>query len=335
MGSGASLTLPAEYESLSEGEKKSFNKKFEDLVTGGSTPEAAMAKLFRETLEFIATLDPKANTERDVTGAIEKLRQMDALEAVTKFTCAPGGKVEVLLTDMPHAVDAAVASGLTPLVVDHKGNADTFYSYNSVMIDSKKMGLDRSMKKVPLKDLMEEARQKLVGTVGTALCVCSLYLCSACQCECPVVQRVSVLNPLPPPPLLGALKFSNIVVIAMTKAVTDFNGVFTDESEEAQKPENELDFTDGRMYFPRAVLERAGRDLVQDKYLSGLYRTEDKEPQSNISVCRDPDAFRVIITTMFEPDDFEGFLFDNEWGLPKPKENYAFIVIKNGPAEDS
>jgi hypothetical protein len=163
MGSGASLTLPAEYESLSEGEKKSFNKKFEALVTGGSTPEAAMAKLFRETLEFIATLDLKMNTEHDVAGAIEKLKNMAKLEAVEKFTCAPGGRVEVFLTDMPHAVDAAVASGLTPLVIDEKGNADTFYSYNSVMIDSKKMGLDRSLKKIPLKTLMEEARQKLVG----------------------------------------------------------------------------------------------------------------------------------------------------------------------------
>ena len=163
MGSGASLTLPEEYERLSEGEKKSFNTKFEALVTGGSTPEAAMAKLYRETLEFIATLDPNKNTEHDVAGAIEKLRIITNQEAIAKFACAPGERVEVYLTDMPHAVDAAVASGLTPLVIDEKGNADTFYSYNSVMIDSKKMGLDRSMKKIPLLTLMEEVRQKLVG----------------------------------------------------------------------------------------------------------------------------------------------------------------------------
>jgi len=289
MGSGNSITLPSEYESLSEGEKASFNKKFEALVAGGSTPDAAMARLYKETLELIAALDPAKNPGRDVEGAIHKLKEMKASEDAGKFACAPGGKIEVLLTEMPQAVDAAVAAGLTPLVVDQKGNHDTFYSYNSVMIDSKKMGLDRSLKKVPLKDLMEEARQKLVG----------------------------------------ALRYGNIVVIAMTKAVTDFNGVFTDDSEEAQKAENEIDFNDGKMYFPRAALERAGRDLVQDKYLEGLYRDEDRE--SKMAICRDPDAFRVIITSMFEPADFEEFLFGNDWGLPKPLTNYAFIVIKDPP----
>jgi hypothetical protein len=38
-------------------------------------------------------------------------------------------------------------------------------------------------------------------------------------------------------------------------------------------------------------------------------------------------TFQVILTTRFAVEDFEEYLFENSWGLPKPKEQYAFIVV--------
>ena len=127
--------------------------------------------------------------------------------------------------------------------------------------------------------------------------------------------------------LVSALRYGNNLVIVMTKAVTDWNGVFTDESEECQKDENNVDIKDGRMCFPLEVFNNAGLALTQSKYTDHLYR--DGEKESGFAVVRDPEKFRVILTTQFTPEDFEEFLFGNDWGMPKPKEKYAFIVVQS------
>jgi len=84
-----------------------------------------------------------------------------------------------------------VAAGKTPLVIDRSAHdsVNTFFSYRSaIMIDGKKMGLDKSMKKIPVPTIMEDARKKLVS----------------------------------------AIKYGYPIVIAMTTSITDFATTFND-----------------------------------------------------------------------------------------------------------
>ena len=299
MGAGASLTLPPEYDMLTQDEKASFQSKFDAKVAEGGKPEDVFASMYKETLQLIAKMPDYMTGKYDIDTAKVKLRELEIKEAECeaekkreKYAFVGGVPLEVVLQDLEIAVEHATELGLTPLIIDNSedNKVDTFYSYgNGVILDSKKLGLDRSMRKVPLADLMEEARSKLVC----------------------------------------ALRYGNRLVIAMTKAVTDWNGVFTDESEECQKAENNVDIggPNGRMCFPMEVFNNAGKALVETKYLDALYR--DSEKENGFPVVRDPEKFRVIVTTQFSPEDFEEFLFGNDWGMPKPKEKFAFIVIKS------
>ena len=70
---------------------------------------------------------------------------------LTAFLCLPPGcrYVETSLQDISAAIDAAVAAGLTPLVVDNSKDAkyDTFMSYQTAqIIDAKMAGLSTSAK---------------------------------------------------------------------------------------------------------------------------------------------------------------------------------------------
>lgn len=99
----------------------------------------------------------------------------------------------IKLTALLEEIETTVSRGRTPLIVDDSEdhNVDTFFSYRSVsVVDGKKMGLDVSMKKIPVEDVMEGARQKLVAGV----------------------------------------KYGCPVIIALTKSVTDFKGKFNDTS---------------------------------------------------------------------------------------------------------
>lgn len=196
MGTSASLTFPPEYEKLTAEEKSDFQKKFEARVADGTvTPEAAFTAIYKESLEFIATL--QSSDKYNIEHAKIKLAEINAAEEkvknADKFAFVGGVPIAIVLTDLEMAIEKALNEGLTPLIVDNSedNKVDTYFSYgNGFLLDSKKLGLDRSMKKVPLKDLMEEARAKLVSS----------------------------------------LRYGNRLIIAMTKSCTDFNGVFSDES---------------------------------------------------------------------------------------------------------
>ena len=239
MGSGVSI-LPEVYASLSEEEKVKAQAQFDALVAQGMTAEEAISNL----------------------------------QAVTT--------VYIPLTDLLTAIEQSVANGKTPLIVDRSADnkVDTFFSYRSaVVLDGKKMGLDKSINKIPVEEILESARKKLVN----------------------------------------ALKYGYPFVIALQQSVTDFATTFTDEAC-PDLPSNV------EHYFPRLVFERGGKGLLSDESLNSLFREEDKE--GGVAFCRDASNFHVVITTRFSPDDFAGYLFDNEWGLPKPQSNYQFIIIQ-------
>lgn len=256
MGAAASVQIPEEFNELSEEEQEKLKEKFEELLASAKSQEEAIADLIREVQK-----DP--------------------------FGISPGGKIEIPLTKMLEAIEWSLKAKLTPLVLDDSedNKVDTFFSYQSAsVLDGKKMGLDVSMRGIPIETVMEEARQRLVA----------------------------------------ALKYGNILVVALTQSATDFATKFNDTSEEVVN--SSLDFSEGKKYLPLETFVNGGRGLLQEEMLNALWREEDKE--QGIVFARDPEKFHCVITSRFSAEDFEEYLFENDYGLPKPKEQYAFIIIK-------
>lgn len=256
MGSGASVAVPEEFEALNDEEKQRLQTRFEELIKSAKSQEEAIQELVKEVRK-----DP--------------------------FGITPAGKVKIPLIKMLEAIDWCLKAGLTPLVLDpsEDNKVDTFFSYQSAsVLDGKKMGLDVSMRNVPIEQVMEEARQSLVA----------------------------------------ALKFGNILVIAMTQSATDFATKFNDTSEAVTS--SPLDLSDGKKYLPLETFANGGRGLLEEEMLNALWREEDKD--QGIVFARDPEKFHCVITSRFGEEDFEEFLFENDYGLPKPKEQYAFIIIE-------
>jgi hypothetical protein len=288
---GGAASIPANFAELPEQTKAEFESKYDALISQGKTPEEAIKLLIptdkdvqRDPSSFLkkkeasdATPDPNPAPAPAPAPLSDSPPGPDTSATHTLF--AAGAPIRIHLTELVLACEMAVLMGKTPLVVDSSEDdkVNTFFTYRSVvMLDGKKMGLDKSMRNIPVPTIMEEARVKLVA----------------------------------------ALKFGYPFVIAMTKSVTDFATLWNDESanSDPDKP-----------CLPKCMLVNAGRELLEQEWLDKLFRPEEKE--GNFAFSRSPDTFCVILTTQFQEEDFEEYLFDNDWGLPKPKENYQFIVI--------
>lgn len=244
MGAGASIGVPEAFANLAEDEKLGFIAKYEKLKADGKSDEEALAELQQPQLKV----------------------------------------KKIIATNLVDEIEAVVAANKTPLVVDASDSdiVNTFYSYRSVVIvDGKKMGLDKTMKKIPVKDIMDETRSKLVA----------------------------------------ALKMGVPFVIAMTKSVTDFATTFNDTA--ARENHGLGDGT----FLPIEMFEAAGKGLLADDKLDALFRDSDRTDTAGFAVSRNPDGFYIVFTTQFSPDDYEEYLFGNEWGLPKPKDKYIVLIV--------
>lgn len=85
--------------------------------------------------------------------------------------------IKICLQELVETLDAIVADGLTPLVLDESRghNVDTFMRYSPTSIfDAKKCGLDAALKKCTEEDALEAARKALVHAMkrGLTLVVC-------------------------------------------------------------------------------------------------------------------------------------------------------------------
>ena len=102
-------------------------------------------------------------------------------------------KLYINLVYLEHAIKNALDSGKTPLIIDSSEDdkVNTYFMYTSaVLFDGKKAGLDKSLRNVPVTDIMERARNSLVQSI----------------------------------------KYGNTFVIALTKSVTDFATTFNDDT---------------------------------------------------------------------------------------------------------
>ena len=83
-------------------------------------------------------------------------RQPPALAHVRRFR----------LRRLKHEIRAAIAEGLTPLVLDSSDDhvVDTFFSYSAdaIVLDAKKMSLDATLRKQPDRAALDAARKRVV-----------------------------------------------------------------------------------------------------------------------------------------------------------------------------
>lgn len=75
------------------------------------------------------------------------------------------------------------------------------------------------------------------------------------------------------------------------------------------------------------VFHNAGRGLLEEDKMNALFRADEKE--GGFALSRDPAGFHVVITSQFSAEDFENYFFSNDYGLPKPKDLYEFVIIKS------
>lgn len=268
MGGIVTTTLPEDYTNLPESSQKELTSKFQALLSEG-----------KSECEAIECLRLQNSTTED--GTVE-------------VGGGGGGSVDeyIPLTDLVTCIEKAVANGKTPLIIDRSAESlvETFFSYQSAtIINAKKMGLDKSLRKIPVAEIMEGVRVQLVGALG----------------------------------------YGYPVIVTMGNGVCDFNTTFTDEV--YTENNSILDLKEGSLaYFPRSVFQNAGRGLLEESVMDKLFRPEDTKESAGIAHCRNPDTFYVALTTRFSLEDFEEYLWGNEWGLPKPKEMYHCIAIQYG-----
>lgn len=248
MGAGASLS---EYIALSDKEKDQYKLKYDKLIVEGCTDDEAINELKTKTQLLVKEID---------------------------------------LIELLNECEMAAATNKTPLVIDNSADnkVDTFFAYRSFpVIDGKRMGLQKTMSKTPVPEIMEEARKKLIF----------------------------------------ALKIGMPLIICMTKSVTDFATTFNDtKARELHGLPIDLSF------LPIELFDNAGKNLLKDEFLESLIRKGDERKDTgDLAISRNPEGFHLIITSQFSPEDYEEYLFGNEWGLPKPKDKYQVLIIKPSP----
>lgn len=295
MGTGAS-TLPDKFNTLSLEEKASFNEKFEALKSEGLSDEEAIAQLTKESVtnDLVVTKENKGLIKsKEIENIQVDETSIEQTAADSSSSSIPDVKIRYIhLTDLMEAIDESVTNNKTPLILDNSEDdkVNTFFNYRSaILIDGKKMGLDKSMRSIPVSEIMEDARKKVVN----------------------------------------ALKFGQTLVFALTKSVTDFHGTFNDK---AAVEKHGLTLEEGKTCLPLDIFQQAGKKCVQSEFLNSIFREEELE--QGVAFCRDPEKFRVVLTSAFAAEDCVEYLFGNDYGLARPdvgkalEEQYDFICIK-------
>ena len=75
--------------------------------------------------------------------------------------------------------------------------------------------------------------------------------------------------------------------------------------------------------FPTERFLKGGQVITQEPWPKRIFREDDLE--AGLTVPRG--GFGIMLTSRFKPEEFEGYLFGNPWGLPKPTDTYQVIQI--------
>lgn len=127
---------------------------------------------------------------------------------------------------------------------------------------------------------------------------------------------------------VSTLKTGKTCVVAMQSAATDFVGKFNDSKCD------ELDTSDGKVYFPLDIFENSGRKYTAQEEFNKINRPgEDDIPgMENHFITEQQTAdWKMIVLSHFLYEDFEDFLFpDEEHGLPQGKFQPIWIQHVDG-----
>jgi len=220
---------------------------------------------------------------------------------------AGGANIAVCsMPEMPAAIKAARDSGLTPLVIDRSESklVDTFFGYSARLLDAKKLGLDASIRKQPLVEVMEAFRDQLAT----------------------------------------ALQFGDTLVIACQNSVCDFVGKFNDTKaieagfDSAGKP-FPASTSETKSLFPIEILENSGLNFVKkenEAKAEAVFR--EAQLASGLAIIKaklDDDGkhesgFNVVVTTHFNYEDLDEFMFNGDYGLPPGKFQPIWIKHEDG-----
>ena len=142
MGASASIL-----EKATEEQRAEITAEIEKLKADGVAEEEIEKTLKEKYAEILAAAEAPPSTEVEAAPVVDT----PSTDVEAAAPAATGGGLEtktIPLTDLQKEIDAAVAAGKTPLVVDNseEDKVTTFLMYGSgPVVDGKKMGLDKTM----------------------------------------------------------------------------------------------------------------------------------------------------------------------------------------------
>jgi len=167
----------------------------------------------------------------------------------------------------------------------------------AALLDAKKMALDVSVRKQPMLEVMDAQRKTVVQSI-----MHGKTLIFACQTACP-----------------------------------DFAGKFNDTS--AGLPEDELagkpfpaSTAENKAFLPLDLFDNGGRGYTTKdgvKKAEALFRPEEASAQ-NGGQAKIVDGFNIIVSTHFNYEDLDDFLFNGDYGLPLGKFFPIWIQHEDG-----
>lgn len=205
------------------------------------------------------------------------------------------------MTDLPKALEAAKEAKLTPLVMDRSEShaCDTFWSYQAQILDAKKMALDVSLRKEPILDVMDRQRKTICGSISFGK-----TLVFACQTSCPDFKET----------------FNDTKCCGEDTAHLE-GKPFTQSTAE------------NKAFIPLDLFDNGGRDYTSQENVQkaeAMFRQEEVAATSGFAKI--VEGFNIIVSTHFNYEDLDDFLFADAYGLPPGKFFPIWIQHEDGTA---
>lgn len=224
--------------------------------------------------------------------------------------------MRIRLETLPETIDSAFSTGLTPIIVDRSAasNVDTFLSYKGGdILSGKKMNVEKTKDKRPVRDILADARRRVVHCLKKGLRLCIL-------CENSVPDFATTFNDVS----ANLTQDESNCARRAIRSLCEQKGI-DDVIEHIVK------YRARKATFPTEIFERAGATITEQPWPQRLFREEDLE--AGLAIPRvEPTmgnpGFGVLVTTRFKPQDFESYLLGSEWGLPKPASMYQAIIVE-------
>jgi len=300
--------LQSKYDNLPEKKKKNeflvigmMNKEYDSMGIGGGGDGGAAAAAKEETKPVVEEKKPFPSPPAGFT---------------TKAAPEGTGIKVCAMTELPAALEEAANAGLTPLVIDRSSQhaVDTFWTYSASILDAKKMALDVTVRKEPMKDVMDKQRKILCQAI-----MHGKTLIFACQTSCPDFKAT----------------FNDISCCDPENANLTKNGEYIglDAKADFEGKPFKSSTAENKAFIPLDLFDNGGRPYTEKenvKKCEALFRQE--EADQNSGIAKIVDTFNIIVSTHFNYEDLDDFLFADTYGLPPGKFFPIWIQHEDGTA---